>query len=150
MGPSLGPHQGKHGTHHRAGLSHLVGLAPVLSFLIILCMQLKKFGKQINWRGGLCVLPLLWEPQIEYPHGVFTGWVFVSLGWCFWSQFGVPHYSNHILCKHKSATVNTLKEFLGICHLDFSQIIPAVMNRLWSASETVVTLNNNNTVWHLN
>ena len=48
MGLSLGPHQGKHGTHRRAGLSRLVGLAPVLSFLIILCMQLKKFGKQIN------------------------------------------------------------------------------------------------------
>ena len=29
-------------------LSHFVGLTPVLSFLIILCMQLKKFGKQIH------------------------------------------------------------------------------------------------------
>lgn len=134
----------------RESMEPITVLVWVILLAWLLCMQLKKFGKQINWRGGLCVLPLLWEPQIEYPHGVFTGWVFISLGWYFWSQFGVPHYSNRILCKHKSATVNTLKEFLGICHLDFSQIMPAVMNRLWSASETVATLNNNNTVWHLN
>ena len=150
MGPSLGPYQGKHGTHHRAGFESFCWLDSCTVILDHSVHATEEVRKIDSLKRGHCVLPMLREPQIEYPHLVFMGWVFISLGWYFWSQFRVPHYSNHVLYKHKSAAVNTFKEFLGICHLDFSQIIPAVMNRLWSASETVVTLNSNNTVWHLN